>query len=524
MFCHKCGAQISEGAMFCHKCGTKVVYTEAAPQLMDTPEDTPEPGSSAVAATTGTKLQATSLVENDQQVTSQNGQVEMPSAGTEDAPETFDVTLCAFESEKKIRVIKVVRTWTGLGLREAKELVEKAPAVLKVAVTRKDAEFIKRVLTNAGATVSFTNQKGEPEDIRIHCPKCGAELGDGNASCTVCGCTLDLPPEYAETPVADAHKLPDGLSMGMILEYFKEMPTIGKVLALLGIAFCVLVLIVVLRLILSSAVSAIVTFAAGYFIYQYWGANYITQWIYDSKGHDLQLPDGMEAQGLIEALSGKFNYPYFKGARYGAEGECLIEGRYAVYPVKFGSGNNAELCCKIEGKSEKRRTILREGIAIRSYINKFFNPTLPFDAAKDLKALKSTEIQRKSVVFVEVFATVLIGVIIGIEYAFPGGIQRITQPGAEVRNAYLTQYSDEITIEEAFTDFFANEKWSTYKDKGYTYVVFTGTCEYGGEPADARITFKITGENFRADTLEINGEEQNDLMLNLLLLKVYADY
>lgn len=207
MFCHKCGAQISEGTSFCHKCGTEVVYTENAPQLMDTPKATPDPaapGSSAAVATTEAKLQAASLAENDQKAASQNEQVEMSSAGTEAAPETFDVTLHAFESAKKIRVIKVVRTLTGLGLYEAKELVEKAPAVLKAAVTRKEAEFIKRVLTEAGATVSFTNQKGEPEDICIHCPRCGAELGDGAEFCHKCG-TRDV---YEETVLLVLSALP----------------------------------------------------------------------------------------------------------------------------------------------------------------------------------------------------------------------------------------------------------------------------------------------------------------------------
>lgn len=177
MFSHKCGAQISEEATFCHKCGTKVVYTETAPQLIDTPEDTPEPavsGSSTGAATTEAKLQATSLVENDQQATSQNEQTVMPPAGTEAAPKTFDVTLCAFPNENKVGVIKAIRTWAGLSLQDAKELAEHIPSVLKRAVTREDAELAKQVFTKVGATVSFTNQRGETEVM--HSPQSVQQL------------------------------------------------------------------------------------------------------------------------------------------------------------------------------------------------------------------------------------------------------------------------------------------------------------------------------------------------------------
>lgn len=103
-------------------------------------------------------------------------------------------------------------------------------------------------------------------------------------------------------------------------------------------------------------------------------------------------------------------------------------------------------------------------------------------------------------------------------------VSDIVQPGTGVRNAYLTQYSDKVTVEEAFDNFFANGKWSTYKADGYSYVTFTGTCEYLGERVDARITFQITGEKFRVDRLDINGVEQSDLILAVMLEKIYEEY
>ncbi|MGY9003051.1 MAG: 50S ribosomal protein L7/L12 [Rhodospirillales bacterium] len=64
----------------------------------------------------------------------------------------FDVILASF-GEKKINVIKEVRAITGLGLKEAKELVEGAPAPVKEGVEKAEADEIKAKLEAAGATV-----------------------------------------------------------------------------------------------------------------------------------------------------------------------------------------------------------------------------------------------------------------------------------------------------------------------------------------------------------------------------------
>jgi len=64
----------------------------------------------------------------------------------------FDVIL-ASAGEKKINVIKVVRAHTGLGLKEAKDLVDGAPKAVKEAVNKDEAEKIKKELEEAGATV-----------------------------------------------------------------------------------------------------------------------------------------------------------------------------------------------------------------------------------------------------------------------------------------------------------------------------------------------------------------------------------
>ena len=66
----------------------------------------------------------------------------------------FDVMLTGF-GEKKVAVIKVVRALTGLGLKEAKDLVEGVPKAVKEAVAKDEAEDVKKQLEEAGATVDI---------------------------------------------------------------------------------------------------------------------------------------------------------------------------------------------------------------------------------------------------------------------------------------------------------------------------------------------------------------------------------
>ncbi|KAJ3670844.1 hypothetical protein LUZ60_008270 [Juncus effusus] len=65
----------------------------------------------------------------------------------------FDVRIDKFETAAKIKVIKEVRGFTDLGLKEAKELVEKVPVVVKKGVTKEEAEVIMAKLKAVGATV-----------------------------------------------------------------------------------------------------------------------------------------------------------------------------------------------------------------------------------------------------------------------------------------------------------------------------------------------------------------------------------
>ncbi len=76
------------------------------------------------------------------------------AAPAEEEKDEFDVVMSSF-GENKVSVIKAVRAITGLGLKEAKELVEGAPTTVKEGVPKADVEAMKKQLEEAGATVEL---------------------------------------------------------------------------------------------------------------------------------------------------------------------------------------------------------------------------------------------------------------------------------------------------------------------------------------------------------------------------------
>ena len=77
------------------------------------------------------------------------------AAPADDADAEVSVILASVPADKKIAVLKEVRAITGLGLKEAKDLVDAAPKAIKEGVKKEDAEAIKKQLEAAGATVEL---------------------------------------------------------------------------------------------------------------------------------------------------------------------------------------------------------------------------------------------------------------------------------------------------------------------------------------------------------------------------------
>lgn len=111
-----------------------------------------------------TLLEAAELVQKIEQTfnvdTAVGGGVMMMAGGGSSEPlppveekTEFDIILDKVPTDKKIAILKVVRTITGLGLKEAKELVDTVPKVLQTGITKDAAENAKKQLESAGASI-----------------------------------------------------------------------------------------------------------------------------------------------------------------------------------------------------------------------------------------------------------------------------------------------------------------------------------------------------------------------------------
>ena len=86
---------------------------------------------------------------------SASGAEDAAAAAPAEEKTSFDVKLASFDAKSKLKIIKEVRAATSLPLKEAKELVEKAPAVVKEGLTKEEAEALKKVLTDLGGVVEI---------------------------------------------------------------------------------------------------------------------------------------------------------------------------------------------------------------------------------------------------------------------------------------------------------------------------------------------------------------------------------
>ena len=78
-----------------------------------------------------------------------------PAAAAAEEKTEFDVELTSFEADKKLKVIKEIKDITGLGLGEAKALVEGAPKIIKEGASKEEAEALKAKLSVVGATINI---------------------------------------------------------------------------------------------------------------------------------------------------------------------------------------------------------------------------------------------------------------------------------------------------------------------------------------------------------------------------------
>lgn len=259
------------------------------------------------------------------------------------------------------------------------------------------------------------------------------------------------------------------------------------------------------------------------------------------KDEGVSIPDGMDKDQIIDVLKKDAMYPDIKEFYFDENGDICIDGKYDTYNVEiidgrayindpmleengaFEGGNKTVSSLakigywkiRLKRKNQKR---VEEIECIRAYVAKAFNHNAPVNANQKYKSMKTA---RKYSNIISIVCTVLAVVLIII--AVSGGASDSKVNG--VKDAYLKSYSDEITIGEAFNEFFSDPTWESYSEDGIDYVKFAGDCTFYDEDALMVVVFEyMENDWFKVKDIKLNGTSLNDFEEVAVLEKIFESY
>jgi hypothetical protein len=232
----------------------------------------------------------------------------------------------------------------------------------------------------------------------------------------------------------------------------------------------------------------------------------------------IPLPEGLDDSiKLLEYLREKgFTYPEFKNMRHNELGQVVIEGKYSSHAVTI-KDNTLYVDLGKKGGTRKQTNCILEAVVIGHYLSKLFNPSAPVDAYKQFTSFKKRRWQ-PIIIIALLFCAFLIPAV------FMAEEELVPQIASDnISSSYLSEYSSEVTIGDAFKNFFGDPKWKSYEQGIQKFVDFQGGLMLDNEPAVAVITFSVSGEKFKVESAKIDNEELNPLDLESFFQTIYSE-
>lgn len=219
------------------------------------------------------------------------------------------------------------------------------------------------------------------------------------------------------------------------------------------------------------------------------------------------VPQCLSNDELMDLLRDNLRIRTMQNLYFDENGSVTIKGKYSTYVVKIASDCMRLFVVAQGSKAEA----YQEADYIQCSIVKLFNSAYPENPEK---ARKTLTIIRRGRIMARISALALI-----VLLAAPFLLNQFGSKG--IANSYLTQYSETVTVGDAFGAFFANPKWESYKIGGQEYVDFTGKCTYLNEEAVMRITFSVFDDRFNVSNIAVNGIDMPALLWPVFLEVVY---
>lgn len=214
----------------------------------------------------------------------------------------------------------------------------------------------------------------------------------------------------------------------------------------------------------------------------------------------------------MDLLRDKLRISAMQNLYFDETGSVAIRGKYSTYVIKISPE-----CLRLFVIAQKNKAeAYQEADYIQCSIVKLFNPAYPDNPEKNRQMLATVHRGR-----ITARISILVFLVLIALLATPFLHDQFGSKG--ISNSYLTQYSETVTVGDAFEAFFANPKWESYKIGGQEYVDFTGKCTYLNEEAVMRITFSVFDDKFNVSNIAINGVDMSALLWPGLLETIYSD-
>lgn len=240
------------------------------------------------------------------------------------------------------------------------------------------------------------------------------------------------------------------------------------------------------------------------------------------KAKPIVIPDEMKKEELFAFLKENLNYPEKFDLYYNECGDITVTCKYGEHILTM---DNDSLYVSRNGGNRGKNT--EEAECLGAYIQKLFNVNAPVNPYNMYRKMKS---HKKRWLSIQV-GILLFFLIFSVSVVKKSNVDD-SLASKNISESYLPDYSESLTVGEAFENFFDDGKWEKFSDGSVEYVDYSGKCLYGEETVDVCIRFWVSDEKFKVESVMFDGEEI-DMMLEEALFnaiyeqdenEVYEDY